>query len=135
MIVAGLPAFVKYDVDDNKVKAVEQLEESSRIIKPPNIEEYPYEPYEFANIKEVEKYVDRAKGETVDSLYLKVKSISQKYNDQDEHKIVLLAQIVSGPTSRTNSVPPIMLQLLEIVAAGKIPMVIRLEPLGTVLLI
>ena len=91
MIVAGLPAFVKYDVDDNKVKAVEQLEESSRIIKPPNIEEYPYEPYEFANIKEVEKYVDRAKGETVDSLYLKVKSISQKYNDQDEHKIVLLA--------------------------------------------
>ena len=91
MIVAGLPALVKYDVDDNKVKAVEQLEESSRIIKPPNIEEYPYEPYEFANIKEVEKYVDRVKGETVDSLYLKVKSISQKYNDQDEHKIVLLA--------------------------------------------
>ena len=55
------------------------------------MEEYPYEPYEFANVKEIERYIDKARGETVDSLYQKIKSISQKYNDQDEHKIVLLA--------------------------------------------
>lgn len=135
MIVAGLPAFVKYDVDDNKVKAVEQLEESSRIIKPPNIEEYPYEPYEFANIKEVEKYVDRAKGETVDSLYLKVKSISQKYNDQDEHKIVLLAADSIWSYFQDKFSTTHYAAVIGDSGAGKIPMVIRLEPLGTVLLI
>jgi hypothetical protein len=33
----------------------------------------------------------RAKKETIDSLFEKAKSIVLKYNDQDEHKIILLA--------------------------------------------
>jgi hypothetical protein len=40
---------------------------------------------------EVQSYLERAKKESIDSLYLKAKSIVNKYNDQDEHKLILLA--------------------------------------------
>jgi hypothetical protein len=88
-LLSGLPAFLKYE--NGEIKTIQQIEESSRIIKPPNIEEYPYEPYEFVNVEEVRSYFDRAKKETIDSLFEKAKSIVLKYNDQDEHKLILLA--------------------------------------------
>jgi hypothetical protein len=89
VILSGLPVFLKYE--NGEIKTIQQIEESSRIIKPPNIEEYPYEPYEFVNIEEVRSYFDRAKKESIDSLFQKAKSIVLKYNDQDEHKLILLA--------------------------------------------
>jgi hypothetical protein len=89
VIVAGLPAFLNYKNDE--IKAVSSIEEPSRIIKPPNQEEYPYEAYEFENMEEVYSYKERAKQETIDSLYVRSKSIIKKYNDQDDHKLVLLS--------------------------------------------
>src|SRR5918994_1856590 len=50
VIVGGLPVFLKYENDE--IKAIPYIEESSRIIRPPNSEECPYEPYEFENIEE-----------------------------------------------------------------------------------
>jgi hypothetical protein len=90
VILAGsLPIFLKYE--DNELKSVQRIEEASRILRPPNTEEYPYEPYEFSNIEEVKSYVDRARTESIDSLFCKAKAIVKKYNDQDEHKLILLA--------------------------------------------
>jgi hypothetical protein len=88
-IVVGLPVFLKYE--NSEIKTVAHIEGAVRIIRSPNVEEYPYEPYEFANIAEVQSYYERAKKESIDSLYLKAKSIVNKYNDQDENKLILLA--------------------------------------------
>lgn len=44
--ISGLPVFLEYD--NGEFKIVENIEEQGRIIKPPNPEEYPYEPYQFS---------------------------------------------------------------------------------------
>jgi ABC-type glutathione transport system ATPase component len=91
IILAGQPIFLIYDKDNNEIKAVPIVKEATRMLKPPSPEEYPYEPYEFANIDELQLYMDRATNESIDSLYQNAKSIVRKYNDQDEHKLTLLA--------------------------------------------
>jgi hypothetical protein len=91
IIVNGLPFFLKYDSESGKLVTVEKIEESSRVLRPPNREEYPYTPYEFTRTDELNEYFERAKRETMDSLYQKAKFIVKKYNDQDDHKLNLLA--------------------------------------------
>src|SRR5919197_5476250 len=86
VILAGLPMFIKY-----QVKAVPQIQEPSRIIRPPRKEEYPYPSYEFGNIEEVQKFINEAKNNNIESLYLKAKGIVRKYVDQEEPIIVILA--------------------------------------------
>jgi hypothetical protein len=46
---------------------------------------------EFENMKEVLSYVERAKNETIDSLYKHAKQITEDYNDQKKEKVILLA--------------------------------------------
>ena len=84
-IIDGLPNFIKHDKEADKLVFVEKIEEPGRILKPPNADEYPYEPYEFANSDELEYYYKMAKQESIFSIYQKWKAIVKKYNDQDEH--------------------------------------------------
>jgi hypothetical protein len=88
IILSGLPVFLTYK--NGEIISVDQIEESARIIKPPNPEEYPYEPYEFANMEEVILYKKKAYNESIDSLYERAKSIVRNYNDQDDYKLILL---------------------------------------------
>ena len=90
VILAGHPMFIKYE--NGQVKVVEQIEEGSRIIRPPRREECPFPVYEFAKLTEVEAYIDRAKNKliSIESLYSKTKEIVLKYVDQDEPIIILL---------------------------------------------
>jgi hypothetical protein len=90
-IVNGLPFFLKYDPESDTLLTVEKIEESSRVLRPPNREEYPYTPYEFANVEQLRRYIEVAKNETIDSLYQKAKYIVKKYNDQDDCKLNLIA--------------------------------------------
>ena len=95
IILAGLPIFLKYE--NGGVKTVEHVEEATRIIKPPHGEHYPYEPYEFESMNEVLNYVERARKESIDSLYLQAKQIATDYNDQKKDKVNLLAiEIISS---------------------------------------
>jgi hypothetical protein len=87
-ISKGTPTFIQYR--NNEIRVLESIEESNRILRPPDSEEYPYEPYEFADIHELEAYVERARGECIASLYEKARSIVSKYNDQDPHKRILI---------------------------------------------
>ena len=89
VILTGLPVFLTYE--NGQIKPIPQIEESSRIVVPPDPEEYPYEPYEFESIDEVYSYKERAISETITSLYQKTKAIVQKYNDQDDYKLILLS--------------------------------------------
>lgn len=85
IILAGLPTFLSYE--EGKLQPYDVIEEETRIIKPPHPQNYPYQPYEFANMDEVLKYRDRALKENIDSLYLKAKQIVNDYNDQRKEKI------------------------------------------------
>jgi hypothetical protein len=90
VILSGLPRFIIYDKENDELLSVEKIEEPTRILRPPNLEEYPYEPYGFAGAGELADYLKRAKDESIYSLYQKWKSIVKKYNDQDEYKQILI---------------------------------------------
>jgi hypothetical protein len=49
-----------------------------------------HEPYEFQNMDQVLGYMERARKETIDSLYTQAKQIATEYNDQQGDKINLL---------------------------------------------
>ena len=93
IILDGKPCFLSYDnSSDNSIEIKEQIEENSRILVPPQPEEYPYEPYEFENIDEINRYIERAKNkEDHDSLFKKINCTNSKYNDQDDHKLNSIA--------------------------------------------
>ena len=89
IILSSKPAFVKWE--NGLIKVIDRVEEDIRIINPPHVENYPYEPYEFKDIDEVLSYVEKARNETIDSLYLQAKQIAFDYNDQKKEKLILLA--------------------------------------------
>jgi hypothetical protein len=91
VILGGQPVFLTYDRMNDKIKTVDNIQESDRVVYPPKPEEYPYEAYEFTSIDEVMCYAKLARKESFNSLYDKAKYLVQEYNDQDPHKQILLA--------------------------------------------
>ncbi len=85
------PMFLTYSDDDGQIRAVKQIEEINRILVPPGIEEYPYEPIEFESIEEVNKSVQRAKNESIDTLYQNIRNIVSLYVDQEEEIQILIS--------------------------------------------
>ena len=59
-------------------KLVSKIEEKTRILIPPSIEEYLHEPYEFESQAEIESYIKKAEKETIFSLFTKSKIYSFK---------------------------------------------------------
>jgi len=88
VIISGKPYFIKFT--NGKIELVEQVEENTRILRPPEKEEYAYKTYEFESIEEVQEIISKAVNISKDELYTKSKSIFRKYVDQDEHVINLL---------------------------------------------
>jgi hypothetical protein len=91
IILGGVPVFIRYDTENNKLVPLRDIEEETRILRPPSIEEYSYTPYEFVSIEELCYYVEKVKKQTIDTLYKSALDFIKKYNDQDEHKQILLA--------------------------------------------
>jgi hypothetical protein len=82
IILGGSPTFVKYE--DGQAKTVDKIESPGRITIPPTIEEYPYLPYEFADLNELNTYIERARNiTTLDLPFSRSHSIVQGYIDQD----------------------------------------------------
>jgi hypothetical protein len=91
VIVGGTPTFLRYDQENNRIMSYQSIEEETRILRPPSLEEYPYTPYEFASLEELEEYLEYAKKQTIDELFRLALGFIKLYNDQDEHKQILLA--------------------------------------------
>jgi hypothetical protein len=92
VILAGKPAFLKYDSKTDKLVATARLQEGTRSIVVPHLENYPaYFPYEFESLEEAEKYLERVRREDIDSLYLEALKTASDYNDQSQEEIKLLA--------------------------------------------
>jgi hypothetical protein len=88
VIMSGKPYFITFT--NEKIKLVEQIEENTRILRPPEKEECPYKPYEFESLEELQEIISKALNIRKDELYTNSKSIFSKYVDQDEHVINLL---------------------------------------------
>ena len=91
IIIDGLPFFIYYDPQSRSIITTDKIEESNRILRPPNRTEYPYIPYEFVNAEELQQCLEKARSENIDTLYNKSKIVVKRFNDQDDHKINLIA--------------------------------------------
>jgi hypothetical protein len=91
VILGGIPTFLRYDEQNQKIIPHQQIEEETRILKPPSIEEYSYIPYEFTGLEELDEYLEYARRQSIDSLYRLALDIVGLYNDQDRHVLILIA--------------------------------------------
>jgi hypothetical protein len=89
ILLGSEPFFLTYS--NGHLGLVKDIEEANRILRPPCIEEYPYEPIEFDSLKEIKEYEGMALTETLDSLYQKVKTVVILYIDQDMEIIILIS--------------------------------------------
>ncbi len=89
IILDGEPTFLTIE-EGGKVVFQPSIEEKTRVLCPPSLEEYLHEPYEFQSEDEINKFVEAANNETNFSLYQKGKSIVSKYIDQESHVIQIL---------------------------------------------
>jgi hypothetical protein len=101
VIISGLPYFIRYgqNVEKNKdyVLCEPKIEEGIKTLRPPYEVECPFIPYEFKTAEVPNQYLQRAKQETVDSIYQKIKSMVMKLNDIDEKtKNLFSANILSS---------------------------------------
>ena len=92
-LISDQPSFIKYNRKSKEFELEEKIEENSRLLRPPEREEYPYTPYEFSSIEEINRYKDKIFNENIDIdfLFQKSKVIISKYNNQDDYKLNLVA--------------------------------------------
>jgi hypothetical protein len=74
-------------VNDGQVSIADYIPNGDEIIKPLKELSYINKPYSFGSDSEVNDYIDKAKNETLDTLYSKVKQIWKKYVDADDFHI------------------------------------------------
>jgi hypothetical protein len=94
VIIEGKPYFLKYHTKEDGTNFFQSplyIQEETRRLLPPHIEEYPYDPYIFNSLGEPNQYLQIAKNESIDTLYQKIKSIVRKYNDIDEKTLNLIS--------------------------------------------
>jgi hypothetical protein len=86
------PSFLYYDKYQDKIKAVQYIEESNRTINPVEQDEYQYIPYTYdADIDEANLIKDQIKNITIESFYKEVSEFVRLFNVQDKNKRVLIA--------------------------------------------
>lgn len=76
--------------DYENIKITSSIEENTRILNPPSLEECPHIPYSFLSNNALIRTLKQTKeNETVFSLYKKAKAIVSRYIDQDDYIINL----------------------------------------------
>jgi hypothetical protein len=90
ILLNGKPVFIKYE--NGQVQVVPKIEEEGRVLRPPSIEEYPYEPIEFESYEEIKKYQAIVLREvTKGILFQKIFETVSLYIDQDEDIRILIS--------------------------------------------
>jgi len=100
VIIEGKPYFIKYYCNEENGKRFIQVEptitEFTPNLRPPQAQEYPYNPYEFKTTEEPQIYLQWALKETPDSLLTKIKTQVKRYNDIDDKTASLLSADIFG---------------------------------------
>lgn len=89
ILVKGIPKFLISDGKNIEIKNSIELE--NKTLKPFDKNMYMNKPYSFDSDEQVQEYIEKAKKETLDTLYRKVKRIWKKYIDADDFHIVICA--------------------------------------------
>jgi hypothetical protein len=90
ILLNGKPVFLKYE--NGQVQVVPKIDEEDRVLRPPSIEEYPYEPIEFESYEEIKKYQAIISREaTNEILFQKIFETVSLYIDQDEDIRILIS--------------------------------------------
>lgn len=88
-IINGLPFFI--EVQDYTARLKEKVETTAAVLLPLEKPGYLNKEYEFSSQAEVQDYINRARDETLDTLYQKVKAIFSKYIDADNDHLTICA--------------------------------------------
>jgi hypothetical protein len=93
IIVGGHPKFIQLTKEEgSEFRLLDKLEIGHKTFYPyDTLETHNPIPYSFESEEELKQYLERAKNETFDTLYLKVKSTFKQYVDVEEKYLVLLA--------------------------------------------
>ena len=95
ILINNIPYFIQINEEDkegNKALIFYKKFELSDIdLVPPERTEYLSKEYNFASVEEIEYFINRAKNETLDSLFQLVKSLWTRYIDIDEDFINICA--------------------------------------------
>ncbi len=91
VLIAGRPLFALTNANNDNITLCESVEDIDAIFMPPERMSYMNRPYVFKSEEEFKDTVEKAKTETVDSHYNKVKSIWKKYDFADDLEISLCA--------------------------------------------
>jgi hypothetical protein len=90
ILLNGTPVFIKYE--NGQLSVVPTIEEQDRILRPPSIEEYPYEPIEFRSYEEIKKFQSIVlKDVDKEILFQKILETVSLYVDQDEEIRILIS--------------------------------------------
>ncbi len=92
----GEPYYLRYSDEKGLLYIEPYIEEKTRKLRPPHLEECPYEPYEFSAKTLNSYYLPLAKKETIDSLYQKIKDKIKLFNDVEQSVLNLLGMNVIG---------------------------------------
>jgi bifunctional DNA primase/polymerase-like protein/primase-like protein len=94
-IISGKQFFMTVD-DKGEVILIEKIEQETRILKPPYIEEYPSKPYVFENKEEMEKFVKmvKEKGISIDSFFWKIKEFVSKFIVHHSHILDYISSLI-----------------------------------------
>lgn len=104
-IVEEKPCFLTYHCDEKNNKHFVQWQPNITDVipplRPPKAQEYPNSnPYEFKTVDEPQRYLQRARNETVDSILAKIKTHVKRFNDIDEKTVTLFSACILGSYSQ-----------------------------------
>ena len=94
IIIDGRPCFAVVSTEDGRITLEEEIpldDSRNTVLKAPDLFSYINKPYSFISVSEFEDYIEKARNETLDSLYGKVKPIWAKHIDADDFHISLCA--------------------------------------------
>jgi hypothetical protein len=91
ILISGVPFFLVLNKLDSTISIQNVLEDAHVVYLPLESASYMNRPYSFSSKEQVYEYIDKAKKETLDSLYKKVKGIWKKYIGADDFHISICA--------------------------------------------
>ena len=83
ILINNIPYFLQI-INNNKPLLSSKIELSDIDFVPPERTDYLSKEYNFASVEEIEYFINRAKNETLDSLFQLIKSLWTKYIDMNE---------------------------------------------------
>ena len=92
-LIDNTPKFLLIDskAAESSIEIVDKISSIDETIRPLKALSYINKPYTFNSNEDVKSFIEKAKNETLDSLYRKVKSIWKRYVDADDFHISICA--------------------------------------------